>query len=56
MEQIVSQAVVTVGVGLLAPSNTPFHGKDHRTHRDLPLSLSADYHPPMTATRSLPHR
>ena len=51
MDHTVSQAAVTLVVGVLAPPNTLVHGKDHRTHRDLPLSLSAGYRPPMTATR-----
>ena len=56
MDDTVSQAAVTLVFGVLAPPNTPVHGKDHRTHRGFPLSLSASYHPPMVATRFLPRR
>ena len=56
MDHTVSQAAVTLVFGVLAPPNTPFHGKDHRTHQDLPLSLSAGYHLRMAATRFLPRR
>ena len=56
MDHTVSQAAVTLVFGVLAPPNTPVHGKDHRTHRDLLLSLSAGYHLPMAATRFLSRR
>ena len=56
MDHTVSQAAVTLVVGVLAPPNTPIYDQDHRAHRDLPLSLLAGYHPQMTTTRFLPRR
>ena len=56
MDHTVSQAAVTLVVGVPVQPNTLVHGKDHRTHRGPPLSLSAGYHPPMPATRFLPRR